>query len=92
MNSRKTVELREAFAWTCDECGRDNFETAIHLESLDSDKELIDQTLRETLGLNEFEEIPPEYKGEFLAVPVNVSCRYCEEEYETIVQGTTDEM
>ena len=57
----KTVELRHAYEWTCDECGRDNYSRGIKpsLEELDDDeREMLDD-------------------GEWMMQPMEVTCPHC---------------
>jgi rubredoxin len=71
------VELHQAFLWTCEECGRDNFERAITIapESIDPDD------LPSVLGLE-----PEEVKewmesgggGSWTTAPTHVCCPHCE--------------
>lgn len=68
------IELRPAYAWTCDDCGALNFTEGIVVEA-DSD------TMRE---LREDHGIQPWEDGDFIQMPETVKCRRCGEVYSTI--------
>lgn len=61
----RSVDLHQAFLWTCDDCGRDNFERAITVdpESIHPD-DLAEA--REAFG-----------DGIFLKAPTRVTCEHC---------------
>lgn len=59
-----SVELRTAFEWTCEDCGRDNFVRAVVPESLDG-------VIPEGLELGDFE------GGEWVMKPDAVTCGHC---------------
>lgn len=64
------VELRLAYEWTCDECGRDQFlrATRLDLSQLSSD-ELAE--LRDVHGVESWE------TGEWSMRPESVTCQFC---------------
>ena len=69
----RAVELFQAFFWTCDDCGRDNFERGITISpetiSLDDLPDTIDpkiQDWREAGG-----------SGLFVQAPTQVKCQHC---------------
>ena len=69
-----TVELRPAFTWTCDDCGRDNFGRMVRLEpeSIDLDDlppDLDGDAIREWLASGG--------EGDFLTHPRRVTCGDC---------------
>lgn len=77
MSRRKAethVELRLAFAWTCHECGRDNFVNGIRPE-YDS---VLDFQMRDSLGVEAGQE------GQFLCAPKSVVCPDCKHRFETL--------
>lgn len=61
------TEIRQAFVWTCDNCGRDQYENAVHIE----DPQLI-ADIREEYGY-----------GDLLMAPSTVKCNLCSTEYDT---------
>lgn len=61
------VELRPAFEWICEECGRSQFASAVR-PSL---------TGKEIAELKEEQGITPWDIGEFLAAPSEVTCEHC---------------
>ena len=62
------VELRPAWAWTCHECGKDNFCRAIVPCSLEG-------LLPDGLDVEEFE------GGEWVTKPNSVECEHCGVEF-----------
>jgi hypothetical protein len=68
------IELRPAFAWTCEECGEENFASAIRAEMSPDDL----AELRDDHG------IEPHEDGEFLTAPCEVTCFYCDTTFEAI--------
>jgi len=77
----RTVELVQAFLWTCDECGRDNFERSVTVapESIDPDDlpdvpGLDSDTIREWLETG---------GGEWVTAPQHVKCQHCGSEFDT---------
>jgi hypothetical protein len=81
MKDSHPVDLVQAFLWTCDDCGRDNFERAITVspESIDPNN------LPE--GFNDKDEEITEWitsGGEvvWLAAPDHVTCRHCGSEFD----------
>jgi len=67
------VELVPAWLWTCDNCGRDNFERSVVAEL---SAEEMDE-LKQEHGVEEFHE------GDFLSAPEQVCCKGCGEEFQT---------
>lgn len=73
MSKIRTVELRPAFAWTCEECGRDQFASTIVAELSDEDK----AALKAQFGADPFED------GYFLTNPDEVTCPDCGATFKT---------
>lgn len=73
MTSR-TVELHQAYLWTCDVCGRDNFERSITIdpESIDLD-DLPDGVDPDMVR----EWIDGGGEGDFVTAPTRVTCGHC---------------
>lgn len=67
------VEMHPAFFWDCPECGTENFERAISPELSESELE----ALREDHGVNVWE------SGEFLMMPLKVTCKRCNKAFVT---------
>lgn len=68
MPPAREVEMHQAYLWTCDDCGRDQFERAIPVarDSLDEeDKEAFDALLEGVDGVHA------------LAAPQEVTCKDC---------------
>lgn len=76
-----TVELRPAFMWDCEECGRENFTRAIVPEM--SVEDLAE--LKEDHGIEENE------TGEFLMMPKRVTCPDCGNEFRSYRMGMEEE-
>lgn len=75
------TEMRPAYEWTCDECGRNNFESCIVAEFSDEDR--LEQA--KAMGLiDEYQsEIPDDLVGDFVTYPDGVTCPSCGAEYAT---------
>lgn len=73
-----TVELRQAFEWTCDECGRDNFESAMIAELTPEEEEMMKvKLLQDEDDDNDITEL----HGEFISAPETVECPHCGTEF-----------
>lgn len=70
--ARPIAELHEAFFWTCDECGRDNFGRLIELEP---DSELIPESVRADAAV--YGSITEGGATAFLMRPDAVACSAC---------------
>jgi hypothetical protein len=75
----KTVELRLAFTWTCDECGIDNFTRGVTVPPASIHEDEIDESIQEWIesGLS----------GDFLTIPDTVKCQDCKAEFKAIEVG-----
>jgi len=75
------VEMRPAYQWTCDGCGRDNFESSIVIELTEDDR--LDQARHMGL-IGEFDTVVPDYlEGRFESYPESVTCKFCSKTYDT---------
>lgn len=81
----KKVEIRPAYEWTCDNCGCDQFERAIIAE-------LTPDEIREIQDQMDIDD-PAEFEsGQWQLAPVDVKCKNCGAEYETVdPQGEENE-
>jgi hypothetical protein len=72
----KTVELVQAFLWTCDGCGRDNFErgVTIDIEAIDVDR-FPASSPEATELIRDWIEAGGETR--FVERPDHVRCRHC---------------
>lgn len=78
----RTVELKTAYHWNCDECGADNFDLGIKPEFGPGEKE---EFFRNIHGLEDFSELPEDWeKFEAVAIPDVVTCCECGEVFATI--------
>lgn len=73
MPTKPTVELRTAYAWDCDACGRENFCRAVVAEFSEEET----KEIREDHGIQPWEE------GMFVTIPEEVACGFCGAEFET---------
>lgn len=71
-----SVELRQAFEWTCDACGRDHFGRCVEA-SLSEEEE---REAKEHYG------IEPWQDGGFLQLPGSVTCPDCGATFTTSLQ------
>jgi ribosomal protein L37AE/L43A len=77
----KETELFQAFFWTCENCGRDQFERAIAVE-LNSEEM---HELREDFGVESYT------PGEFVRAPASVKCNHCGEQFQTNASTSVDD-
>lgn len=70
----KKTRIWTAYQWTCDECGRDNFERAVQAELTPEDRKKI----AEDQGID-----LEAMSGDFVLAPEYVKCVHCGEEFET---------
>lgn len=67
------VELWAAWCWTCDACGKDNFERSVTAEITEEDA----QMYASKYGME-----PEEFlNGEWHTKPVSVTCDHCQSQY-----------
>lgn len=71
----QSVELRPAYEWTCEECGRDQFAKVVIPEMSDEDA----TELANDLGFD------PEDGGRFMYIPEQVTCCFCKSQFTTTV-------
>jgi hypothetical protein len=84
-NGVRQVELVQAFLWTCEDCGRDNFERAIRVEpeSLEG-QEVAEFAKSAAEEANESAQaLGIEIGGDFLMAPTSVKCQHCGAEFST---------
>lgn len=70
MGELKTIELHQAFMWTCDNCGSEHLARAIRLGPKEAEARGLDPGLAKD--------------GCWLVAPKEVSCRYCGRKYQTV--------
>ena len=63
----KTIELRPAYVWDCEECGEENFARGLVPECAKEDMEFI----KEELGIH------PDDDSGLVMMPVEVVCAFC---------------
>ena len=76
-NNIPEVEINTAFVWTCLCCHQDNFEYALPAD------EQVMQDIKEQEGYYEFESSPFDNPDEWIAPPINVTCKQCGAVYRT---------
>jgi len=81
--AREIVNLEQAWFWLCPRCGRDNYARSLAAESMDG---VPDETIREMLGLEDWEELPDDVAGEFVTAPMVVQCAHCHTEFPCFVE------
>lgn len=69
-----SVELHQAFLWTCNSCGRDNFARAVTLEPASIDLDDEPEEVREWLADGQ--------EGAWLTTPDRVTCGHCRAEFD----------
>lgn len=76
------IEMRPAYEWTCENCGRNQFVSCMVAEMTDSER--LEQS--KLMGLcDEFAESVPEYmSGDFVTYPDEVTCQFCQSTFETL--------
>lgn len=74
---KSKIEIRSAYVWDCDDCGRENFERGLVVSPRSEDA----LELREELG------IPDDVEGEFCYAPEEVVCKHCNTQFETERMG-----
>lgn len=77
------ANLHPAFSWDCEECGELNFCRAITREVTDDATDEMQQAIRESCGLEDWEELPDCVAGLWLTIPNTVVCSRCGERYAT---------
>ena len=80
MSKKPVTDVRMAFAWTCDNCGRDNF-----TEGIAASREIAMTLLKLKYGMGPDEDLPEQLVNNSRAMrpPDEVKCKFCEAEYET---------
>jgi DNA-directed RNA polymerase subunit RPC12/RpoP len=72
---KSKVRIWTAYQWTCDDCGKDNFERAVTVELTPNDR----QELAEDNDCD-----PDEIRNvELCSYPEEVTCQHCGSEFET---------
>jgi len=79
----KTVELHQAWEWTCDDCGRLNYCSAVTSELSPEDR----QSLLDQIGMTENESVREYITGEFVLCPEVVTCTHCKAVFESENHG-----
>lgn len=84
---RPKVELHEALVWTCDDCGRDNYENCIQGDVDLSDDEKAE--LRKVFGLEPGDSARIGMECQW--VPLSVECGHCGAEFQSELRGAGGE-
>jgi hypothetical protein len=88
MAQKRTVELKPAYHWLCDDCGETNFIAASYFEMTTERKE---EMLRGQLGLNSWDPLPDAWQNMgLIRVPTKVVCKKCSAEFSAIDEGDNE--
>ena len=78
----RTVELRTAYHWFCEDCSRENFSLPEKPELTKTERA---QVYRGLNGIAEWESLPEGWEQfEVVTIPEIVVCQHCKGEFETI--------
>lgn len=78
----KTVELKMAYHWNCEDCGADNFAVAARAEFAPGERE---ELYRDYHGMASYETLPENWEQfELVSIPEIVTCTDCKAEFKTI--------
>lgn len=78
----RTVELRTAYHWFCEECSRENFALPQKAEMTEEERE---EAFRRFHDLDGFAELPEDWRQfEMVMVPETVTCAECGTEFNAI--------
>ena len=84
----KTVELKTAYHWNCEECGADNFDLGQKVEMTEEQRE---QCFREYESLEIWEELPEDWQlFELAEISTTVKCKDCGTEFLTMDERLID--
>lgn len=86
----RTTELIPAFAWTCDECGIDNFQRVVS-RVLDRDDPFDADVLRGMFQVDDVADIPDGAGVTGMSHPTKVTCSRCGTTYRAITPEGGDE-
>lgn len=85
----QTVELKTAYHWLCEECGRDNYSLPMKMEFAPGEKE---EYFRKFHRMEAFEELPDEWEMfECVHIPDEVECQACHAVFKAIDQRLGEE-
>lgn len=70
------VELHQAFFWTCNQCGKDNF---IYAVTVRLSEEQVQEVVKERGGTEDFWR-----NGAYLQTPNKVTCKFCSAQYKSV--------
>lgn len=87
----RTVELKTAYHWNCEDCGCDNFAVGIKAEFAPGERE---ESYREYHDLASYETLPENWEQfEMVCIPEKVICKSCKVEFLTYheVENQDDE-
>lgn len=78
----KTVELKTAYHWNCEECGADNFSVGMKAEFGPGERE---ESFREFHDMASYEELPENWeKFEMVCIPETVTCKECKAKFSAV--------
>jgi len=88
--AKQKIELQCAWEWICEDCGRNNFASAVVAE-MPPDERL--QFAKDQGLVEDFvSDLPDEFKdGEFMTHPTEVTCSHCGTEFDVMdFEGDSD--
>lgn len=78
----KSVELKTAYWWHCEECGSENFSRSIKIELAPGEKE---EVYRSFHDLDDYAELPEGWdQFETCHIPDEVCCSFCGAKFATV--------
>ena len=83
MSNGRVVEIRQAWEWTCDDCGRDSYERAVLVDpsAIDPD-DLPDAANLDAEKVRAW--IDEGGSGQFVVAPERVTCPHCGASFDTV--------
>lgn len=88
--SEAKAEMLAAYEWICDDCGRNQYVSAVTVEFGSEEEQL--QFAKENGLVEQFaESLPADMNGDFVTYPDAVVCEHCGSEFETVDPHDTDD-
>jgi hypothetical protein len=83
--SLRTTEIHQAYFWTCDDCGQDNFERAVRVDPESVEGRDIGEFAKQAISEagDAAEALGIVIDGDWLMAPSQVKCAHCGAEFQT---------
>jgi hypothetical protein len=81
------VSLEQAWFWQCPRCQKGNYARSVAADMT----EVPEDTVREMLGLESWQEIPADIGCQFVTAPEFVKCAHCSAEFPCFVDDDDDD-